>query len=71
MFIDKLKLFETDRTFLLYNAPSTYMIGCCGFVSQWDLEAAITGNVSAQIWRSVGGNWTLIGQNSFYISGKL
>lgn len=59
-----------DRTFLLYNDQQTYEINCCGYISQWETNARYTGDLYAQIWRSVGGNWSLVGENNLTISGK-
>lgn len=59
-----------DRTFLLYNDQQTYEINCCGYISQWETNARYTGDLYAQIWRSVGGNWSFIGENNLTISGK-
>nr|XP_034301694.1 mucin-3A-like [Crassostrea gigas] len=58
----------TNRTFLLYNDQQTYEINCCGYISQWETDARYTGDLYAQIWRSVGGNWSLIGENNLTIS---
>lgn len=62
--------FYLDRTFLLYNAQQTYEINCCGYISQWDIDAVNIGDLSAQIWRSVGGNWVLVGENRLTVSGN-
>eukprot|EP00105_Crassostrea_gigas_P042570 XP_019926718.1 PREDICTED: uncharacterized protein LOC109619908 [Crassostrea gigas] len=48
-----------NRTFLLSNYP----INCCGYISQWETDARNTGDLYAQFWRSVEGNWVLVGEN--------